>query len=152
MGLDVSHGCFSGPYSVFHRMRIALAKTMYPCQLTNKCYDNEMLELMALAPQDLAIYNLERTQVFLNEDIMDGSFNETPLPSNVLWTILLHYDSHGVLNRRYLPDLVIQLTPIIAKMHSDLEGYGKKSIKELWLDFIEGLERAIELNESVYFS
>lgn len=131
MGLDVSHGCWYGAYSAFHRLRIEILATVTGERVDYSDYDR-YIKLVEEFP--------------MREPLRE---------------FLLHSDSDGEIDRASQIPMADMLDVVADAMDSKLsttedEGVGHIARAGGYVaairDFAAGLRRAYENNETVQFS
>lgn len=122
MGLDTSHDCWHGPYSMFHDWREALHRILHP----NTQHHGERLDALMEA-WDAGIYE------------------DQTVPINVLMN---HSDCDGEIPAKDCGPLADALESLAAQMPEDTEPWGTKATT---LQFIAGLRAAAAAGEPVDF-
>lgn len=127
MGLDTSHGCWSGPYSSFNRWRVAVAKVIG-------------IDLWHMAG-------------FWSPDYeeckhWDSSMEWDDLPKRPLHLLLNHSDCDGELRWEDCAAIADDLESIL----DDLEPKGPFSDRECAARWIRGLRAAAKAKDDVTFS
>ena len=150
MGLDISHDCWHGAYSAFHRLRLKIAEVaLIP------------LPLMAgfLCPDDVCEkYKYDR---IIASSYELEKFDYLPiqwesLKKDPLHLLLHHSDCNGDIKWKNclkiaerLEELLLVNEPYMPNMDGDL--YPGYSYREAVSQFIKGLKLAYELKENVEF-
>jgi hypothetical protein len=124
MGLDTTHGCWSGSYSGFSQWRSNIAKAAgYP-------------------PADgLTGYELPWDKI--KDENYQGDWSEPP-PDD-LWYLLAHSDCDGVIHSDHAALLTKRLEEVVPLLPDELD-------RELGQQFIDGLREAAMAGEDVDFS
>lgn len=125
MGLDMTHGCWNGPYSEFGEWRDAVAKAAGHADWINvvKINDDRDGRLFGRWP--------------------DG---EPADPLNVLWA---HSDCDGIIAARHCVPLAKALRALVHKLKGSI--YEPGSMQWLTIRFAAGLLYAASRNENVEF-
>jgi hypothetical protein len=135
MGLDVSHGCFSGSYSSFSRWRNEVAKAGgYKLMKDDAGFESASI--------DWEQYGLDNFQ---------GSWAKKP--SDPLLYLIVHSDCDGYLNPSHARLLADRLEAILPNISNEgtghIERYG--GYRKLTEQFINGLREASRLKQKVIF-
>lgn len=121
MGLDVSHDCWHGAYSAFHRWRVEIGKAA------------------GIALEDMEGYaNLE-------------PISWEPYKNDVISVLLNHSDCDGWIPAEYCGPLADRIEEILPKMPTGDGGGHIYDWTETTQRFIDGLRLAASQNEDVEF-
>lgn len=140
MGLDISHDCFSGPYSYFMRFRVELAKAAG-------------IPLWIMAD----FYRPDRFSPPVHSEIAQFlPLSWKPYESDALCILLHHSDCEGTIGVEDCKKLLPRLKELLPIMASAPEGYGYqegefRGLRNTLQRFIEGLEDAISQDEPISF-
>lgn len=151
MGLDISHNCFSGAYSAFMRLRIAIAHAagLPPLQLMEGFYDD---------PPPLV------PRFTFGEAEERGDFSDHPLlkllpipwdyfAKDPLAVLLNHSDCDGEIEAKDCAPLADRLEEILPKLPEDGGGHLTRDggIRAVTEKLIRGLRAAGTAGENVRF-
>lgn len=152
MGLDISHGAWSGAYSSFHRYRQKIAEVMGlpPLELMEGFYSKEG------SNNPLCLLNYK----YPNGDELDMAhlrriFNLMPikwecLKPNALHELLYHSDCDGYINWKSCDKIANELEKLLPLL--DDEGGGHiGNYRDKTIQFIEGLRLAFTRKEKLKF-
>lgn len=144
MGLDVTHDCWHGPYSAFHRFRAALAKAagLPPLALMDGFYGGSLIDDFEWQ---------------LSRDVRDSLARKTEglpirwscLRRDPLHVLLNHSDCDGVLPVRSLIPLAKRLEELVPLLAT--EGEEGQRWAECATQFARGCRDAAEARERVEF-
>lgn len=122
MGLDTTHGCWSGAYSAFSRWRDAIA-------------------VAAGISPDWNSYSYENYQ---------GEWNSPP--SDPLLYLLVHSDCDGVIHPEHGTQVAGRLEQLLPQLDShEGHGHIQPHLRGVTEQFIAGLREAAEAGEDVEF-
>ncbi len=134
MGLDVSHGCWSGAYSAFMRWRAKICEAAgWGDLMSYPGYDMERMLKLAMTKEE------DRAPIphgFPNDD--------------VLTELLNHSDCDGELEWQICGPLADRLEGLLPEIEGDGGGH-LGNYKEKTIKFIAGLRLAAERQENVEF-
>lgn len=131
MGLDVSHNCWSGPYSAFNRWRDKLAEVAgYKFVHSNDGFPHDVVDLQWDSYQTKNYYGDWDTE-----------------PDDALIYLIVHSDCEGVIHPEHagpLADRLTKLLPYLSDTHLN-------SYLALTRRFIRGLRLAAAAGQDVVF-
>lgn len=125
MGLNVSHGCFSAPYSAFNAWRVEIGK--------------------AAGRNIVAVDGIRAVEVnwdHITSDEVQGRWNDTP--DDVLTVLFAHSDCDGVIQPAQAKPLVDALEGLLPMLDAET--------RRVAMNFIAGLRRAADKGENVEFT
>lgn len=130
MGLDVSHGCWTGAYSAFDRFRAALAFAAG--------YEGWPRMLFYIADEEDA------------EDVIEGKWTNTP--ADPLLVLLVHSDCDGIIQPEQAAPLADRLEELLPKLSEENSfGHLASGTKPACERFIAGLRYAVAQSETITF-
>ncbi len=143
MGLAISHGCISVPYSFFNRWRRNIAKS---CLWTYSIKGNDIIESIDFNWNSLSQCSCE---------ISKGLWKKRP--DDILLILYLHSDCEGFIYHKHLKELIKVLrghyndfieyiNKINPGMHFEIRRMG-----EYYLSFLGALERAYKRKQKIHF-
>ena len=133
MGLDTSHGCWRGSYSLFSAFRNAIARAAG--------YRTEMVVYGGGLKSETPMIDWGH----LPEGHPEGIWPE--LPDDPLLVLIAHSDCDGVIKSEHcdpIADRILEVMPYI----EDKDGIG---LVKRALEFVDGLRTASALGEDVTF-
>jgi hypothetical protein len=133
MGLDVSHGCWSGSYSRFDRWRMKIVEVA-GYSLSKDCLGNKLADI--------------DWDSFENENYY-GKWRKTP--KDILLVLIVHSDCEGKIYRRHQLPLAQRLEELLPLLPSKHETWHSLDWQQVTKDFIEGLRYAHSKHEIVEF-
>lgn len=152
MGLDTSHGCWTGAYSAFHRWRVELARAAgVNLSIMEGFYGHGVtsvnLEVLAMAldQSPLSFYAGGLREIHAQLPIKWDS-----LKPDVLYPLLYHSDCDGIIPSVECEPLANRLEELLPKLAGDGGGH-VGSYREKTQTFINGLRLAASLGEDVDF-
>ena len=122
MGVDVSHDCWQGPYTAFHRWRTKIAEVAG--------YTDQW-------PDGLLIGNHEDS-----EDFLSGTWKKTP--DDPILILLCHSDCDGEITVEHAKALADRLEGLLPKLRGG-------DYRQRTEQFIAGLRDAAAAGETVEF-
>lgn len=132
MGLDVSHDCWSGPYSSFNRWRNNVARA---AGYQFKDYDGHSAPVIDWDS--------------ITENELLGKWKDTP--ADPLVVLIAHYDCDGAIYPKQanaLADRMESLVPLLVKENS-VNLF--QSDAEITQKFVDGLRLAVKRRQTVQF-
>lgn len=152
MGLDTTHGCWSGPYSSFHRFRIEVAKAAgVPYMLMEGCFGPSVM------PSDGEI---DHTHLLATKprvaNLVDVALEWCPIKWSALrpdpiHTLLNHSDYEGEIAVEDLIPLADRLEELAPDLPDEPKWHRGESARAKAIQFAAGLREAARLGEPVEF-
>ena len=138
MGLEMSHGCYLGPYSAFNHLRseIALAAG-YDVKAVREVIHDQVVYR--------GRYELDAESLPPGHEL--GEWNE--LPKDPLLILLAHSDSTGFIKAEHCAALADALKPLVAKLVGKVDD--RNTDAGAVRSMIDGLREAAGAGEDVEF-
>lgn len=159
MGLDTSHGCWSGAYSAFSRWRTKLAEVagFPPLLLMEHFFDEKEWWFMTRRPdvENPKMYKTSEPECGFSFAI-EQAFKTLPIPwghfeSDPLTVLLNHSDCDGTIPASHCGPLADRLAGLIDKLPDDDGGGHIGNWREKTQQFVDGLRAAAAAGEDVEF-
>lgn len=144
MGLDITHGCWSGGYSAFMRWRIEIAKVAdIPLELMENYYSHDLIDGVENVQPPYIMDRLRRFDAYL-------PIKWSALKPDVLHVLLNHSDCEGDIAADYCAPLADRLEELLPLLVGDGGGH-IGMYRDKTQTFIDGLRLAASLNEAIEF-
>lgn len=139
MGLEITHNCYGGPFSHFHRWRTEIGRVAgYPTEIRRVDFGGvRQLE-----------ENLKIDQTALPPNYAQGEWEH--LPADPLMVLLVHSDCDGRIKADHCAPLADALEPLVPKLAGCAEE--RRTDAGAAKGFIDGLRAASAAGEDVEFS
>ena len=137
MGLDVTHGCWSGPYSAFNRWREAIEGA---AGITA----THLAAFLGVTEERLAT---DRAAV--PESILCGEWEQDP--PDVLFILSLHHDCDGIIPLRFCAPLAERLEGLLPLLPQDDVPGLPHGLQARTQRFVDGLRSAASRGDDVRF-
>lgn len=142
MGLCISHNCFTGPYSCFTEFRNTLAIHAGYTVIEELC-KNLSFEFRLKIIKEIDWNTITKNN-------LNGNWFK--LPKDPLMILFCHYDDHGRISKRHTKLLQNRMIEIYEQVkHIKDDNYLHQDFIKRLQQFINGLQTAIELNQSLRF-
>ena len=146
MRLNLTHGCFDGPYSAFNRWRTHLAELG----------GFEVLWGMASSEPPIGSFDKRLSYPItfidwghISEDNLMGEWDT--IEDDALIYLIAHYDTDGVIHPEEGTRLALRLEELLERTEEEHEVISVRGHRERTEKFIEGLKCAFIAGEDVEF-
>ena len=148
MGLSVSHDCWEGSYSSFHRWRVKLADVVgIPLDLMEGYSQGNLLDSAVILQNDPRYKHIGDALI----NYLSRPVQWDILKPDILHVLLHHSDCDGYLPVEVLEPLADRLSELLPLLDGDGGGH-IGSYRDKTKKFIDGLRLAASLGEQVEFS